>query len=107
MEFLMTGSLEALDKAVELGRQAIDSAQATELQDREPDTYLEILHHTVFALSRRSHVSGDITDLDEAIRHSKTVYETAPRGSTPFQLALNNLESQVGGLSNFPSRKTV
>lgn len=94
-EFLMTGSLEALDKAVELDRQAIDSARVTGLQDREPDAYLEILHHSSFSLSRRSHVSGDINDLDEAIRHSRTVYHIAPRGSTRSQLALNNLASQL------------
>lgn len=103
----MTVSLEALDKAVELDRQAIDSAQATGLQDREPDTYLEILNHASFALSRCSHDSGDMNDQDEAIWHSRMVYQTAPRGSTRFQLVLNNFASQVGGLRNLPSRKTV
>ena len=39
-EFSMTGSLDALDRAVELDRQAVDSAQATGLQDRDPEAYL-------------------------------------------------------------------
>ena len=56
---------------------------------------MDILHHTSFTLSPRSHILGDVNDLDEEIRHRRTVYYTASRDSSRFQLALNNLASQI------------
>ncbi|KAI0382754.1 heterokaryon incompatibility protein-domain-containing protein [Hypomontagnella monticulosa] len=72
-EYMITGSQNALDLAVEAGRQAAELAAASNLQDLG------------FALSH----------LDDAIVYTRVVYDGAVKGSDRHFTGLNNLVSQL------------
>lgn len=94
-EYLMTHSGHALDEAVKAGQRALEFAQSTALQLRDPEGYLEILNNLSFALSRRNAVSMNLDDLELAIMSTREIYEIAPRGSDRYLISLNNLVSQL------------
>ncbi|KAI1774166.1 heterokaryon incompatibility protein-domain-containing protein [Hypoxylon cercidicola] len=94
-EYMITGSLHALDLAVQAAREALELAVANDLQTHDFEAQSSIISNLAFALSRRHASSRDIDDLDEAIVYTRMVYEGAAKDSDRRFMSLNNLVSQL------------
>ncbi|TPX16881.1 uncharacterized protein E0L32_003443 [Thyridium curvatum] len=94
-EHMITSVQRSLDQAVRYGRQAKEVAEATRLLDRQVSVYFEILSNYGFALSHRYALLQQMEDLNDAIACARTIVDSAPKDSEPYEITLNNLASRL------------